>query len=60
MCGRSDKLASSRQRQGLLGKRESFRKRNGIDGDDGDNDHGDAGDGGDGGGPVPVTMAMVA
>ncbi len=58
MGGRSDKLASSRQRQGLLDKRESFRKRNGVDGDDGDNDHGDAGDGGDGGGPV--AMAMVA
>ncbi len=43
MCGRSDKLASSRQPQGLLDERESFRKRNGVDGDNGDNDHGDAG-----------------
>ncbi len=58
MCGRSDKLASSRKRQGPLDKREIFRKRIGVDGDDGDNDHGDAGDGGDGGGPV--TMALVA
>ena len=58
MCGRSDKLTSSRQRQGHLDKRESFRTRKGVDGDDGDNDRGDAGDGGNGGGPV--TMAMMA
>ena len=31
MGGRSDELASSRKRQGLLDKLESFRKRNGAD-----------------------------